>query len=175
MLIFHTYLYVFITIIFVCIHNHRGNDTHTHLENTTPAHYITWSCPVWYHGKLSMIYDVHYHIVPLGIWEEFYKCNFQTHFTNWLLKYFQLIIGPRGVPQNPIDDKSTLVEVMTCCRHAINHCLALCYTSEIWYVISNYIHYKVWGEITYPFQVWEWICNFIPHFTGHVITYPCWD
>ena len=46
--------------------------------------------------------------------------------------------------------------------------------------ISNYIHYKVWDEITYPFpnfnvEVWEWISNFIPHFIGHVITYPCWD
>ena len=49
--------------------------------------------------------------------------------------------------------------------------------------ISNYIQYKVWGEITYPFpdfngctvEVWEWISNFIPHFTEHVITYPCWD
>ena len=49
--------------------------------------------------------------------------------------------------------------------------------------ISNYIHYKVWDEIIYPFlnfngatvDVWEWISNFIPHFTGYVITYPCWD
>ena len=49
--------------------------------------------------------------------------------------------------------------------------------------ISNYTHYNVWDEITYPFlnfngatvEVWEWISNFIPHFTGHVITYPCWD
>ena len=48
--------------------------------------------------------------------------------------------------------------------------------------ISNYIHYKVWGEITYPFpnfngatvEVWEWISNFIPHFSGHVISYPRW-
>ena len=47
--------------------------------------------------------------------------------------------------------------------------------------ISNYINYKVWDEITYPFpnfngytvEVWEWISNFIPHFTGHMITYPC--
>ena len=38
--------------------------------------------------------------------------------------------------------------------------------------ISNYIHYKVWHEITYPFpnfngatiEVWEWISNFIPQF-----------
>ena len=49
--------------------------------------------------------------------------------------------------------------------------------------ISNYIHYKVGDEITYPFlnfngatvEVKEWISNFISHFTGHVITYPCWD
>ena len=49
--------------------------------------------------------------------------------------------------------------------------------------INNYIHYKVWDEITYPFlnfngaivDVWEWISNFIPHYTWHVITYPCWD
>ena len=45
--------------------------------------------------------------------------------------------------------------------------------------ISNYIHYKVWGEITYPFpnssgltfEVRVWINNIIPHFTGHA--YPC--
>ena len=49
--------------------------------------------------------------------------------------------------------------------------------------ISDYIHFKVWGEINYPFpnfngatvEVWEWISNFIPHFTWHVITHPCWD
>ena len=49
--------------------------------------------------------------------------------------------------------------------------------------ITNYIHYNVWDEITYPFpnfngttiEVWKWISNFIPHFPGEVITYPCWD
>ena len=49
--------------------------------------------------------------------------------------------------------------------------------------ISNYIHYKVWDEITNPFlnfngatvEVFEWISNFIPHLTGRVITYPCYD
>ena len=47
----------------------------------------------------------------------------------------------------------------------------------------NYIHYKMWVEIAYPFpnfngctvEVWEWISNFIPHFTMYVITYTCWD
>ena len=36
--------------------------------------------------------------------------------------------------------------------------------------ISNYIHYKVWDEITYPFpnfsgttiEIWKWISNYIP-------------
>ena len=49
--------------------------------------------------------------------------------------------------------------------------------------ISNYIHYKVWDEITYPFpnfnsatiEVWEWISNFILLFIDHMITYPYWD
>ena len=49
--------------------------------------------------------------------------------------------------------------------------------------ISNYIHHKLWDEITYKFlnlndatvEVWEWKCNFIPHFSGVVITYPCRD
>ena len=48
---------------------------------------------------------------------------------------------------------------------------------------SNYIHYKVWDEITYPYsnfngatvEVWEWISYFILHFTGYVITYKYWD
>ena len=45
--------------------------------------------------------------------------------------------------------------------------------------LINYIHYKVWDEITNPFpnfnggaiEVWEWISNFTPPFNGHVITY----
>ena len=40
--------------------------------------------------------------------------------------------------------------------------------------MSNYIHYKVWYEITYPssnfkvaaIEVWEWIDNFIAHLLG---------
>ena len=50
-------------------------------------------------------------------------------------------------------------------------------------LISKYINYKVWNEITYQFpnfngctvEVWEWIINFIQHFIGHVVTYPCWE
>ena len=49
--------------------------------------------------------------------------------------------------------------------------------------ISNYTHYKVCDEITYPFpnfngctvEVCEWISNFIPPAIGYVITCLCWD
>ena len=47
--------------------------------------------------------------------------------------------------------------------------------------VSNYINYKVWDKIAYPFPncnsatIWEYISNSIPHFTRHVITYPCYE
>ena len=49
--------------------------------------------------------------------------------------------------------------------------------------ISNCIHCKVRGEITYPFphvngktvEILRWIYNFNPHFIRYVITYACWD
>ena len=48
--------------------------------------------------------------------------------------------------------------------------------------MSNYIHDRVWDEITCPFYKLQrcnrWtlgrIHNSIPHFIGHVITFPCW-
>ena len=48
--------------------------------------------------------------------------------------------------------------------------------------ISDYIHYIMWNEITYPIpnfngvtvEVWERVSNFIPCFTGHMVTYTCW-
>ena len=56
--------------------------------------------------------------------------------------------------------------------HAISHC-----TLPVW--LTNYIHHRLWGEITYPYfpnfsgvaiEVWVWISNFISHFPGRVIT-----
>ena len=49
--------------------------------------------------------------------------------------------------------------------------------------ISNYIYFKMWGYITYPFRIFSsaavdvlyWISNLIPHFTGYMMSYPCWD
>ena len=47
--------------------------------------------------------------------------------------------------------------------------------------IIDYVHCKVWGEITYPFPnfngavVWKLMGNFIPCFTGHIVTCWCWN
>ena len=49
--------------------------------------------------------------------------------------------------------------------------------------ISNYAHYEVWDEITYPFlnyngctiDVWEWINKFVQHSILDVIIHSCWN
>ena len=49
--------------------------------------------------------------------------------------------------------------------------------------MSNYLHYKVSDEITYPFpnfnsaavEVWELVSNFIQDFRGYVITSTGWN
>ena len=46
--------------------------------------------------------------------------------------------------------------------------------------ISNYIQYKVWNEINYPFPIFNGliliiISNFITQSTEYGITRPCWD
>ena len=51
--------------------------------------------------------------------------------------------------------------------------------TEIHTWINNYIHYKVWDEMTYPFpnfngctvEILDRISNLTPHFTGLAITY----
>ena len=63
------------------------------------------------------------------------------------------------------------------------YCWAPFYLTLIPAWISNYTHYKLWDEITYPFlnfngctiEVQQWISNLISHFIMDVITYPCWD
>ena len=60
----------------------------------------------------------------------------------------------------------------------VTRCMA---TAKAW--ISNYVHYKVWDEIIYPFpnfngctvEVWELISKFNKRFLMDVITYPCWN
>ena len=46
----------------------------------------------------------------------------------------------------------------------------LFYNLAAW--LSNYIHYKIWDQITYPFQwrleIWELMNNSISQFTWHV-------
>ena len=52
-------------------------------------------------------------------------------------------------------------------------------STPVW--ISDYIRYKVWGEIIYVFQNFNgvavegfgWVSYFIPSSTGYVVTCPC--
>ena len=77
---------------------------------------------------------------------------------------------------------STSVEMIVEWYHTTRHNLGPLTNMDVAW-ITNYIHYNVWEEITYPFpnfngytvEAWEWISNFILYFTGHVITYPCCD
>ena len=88
------------------------------------------------------------------------------------------------------DDQLTLVQVLAWCHQATSHYLNQCWPrfqchlaslgpNELipaW--INNYIYYKMWDEIIYPFpnykgctvDVWEWISNLFPHFIGHMIS-----
>ena len=58
------------------------------------------------------------------------------------------------------------------CHNVISGCSEFCNLNPAW--ISDYVHYKMWDEITYPFPningatvaVWEWVSNLIPHFTS---------
>ena len=68
-------------------------------------------------------------------------------------------------------------------KNRLHGLLLLAWINLISAWISEYIHYKLWEEITYPFpnfngctvEVWEWIWNFLPHFIMNVFTYLCWD
>ena len=98
-------------------------------------------------------------------------------------------------PRLPLDDWSqSPTTVWTCVISSsigagsdiiLTPCVLHCFQGPLllkpaW--ISNYIYYKLWGEITYPFQnckgtaveVLKLISNFVPYFTGHEITYSCW-
>ena len=108
------------------------------------------------------------------------------------------------MPVDFTDDQSTLVQLMAWCRQARFYLVSFnsipVYANQLWSFyqwdlfcqmestiiiswMSNYIHYKVWDEVTYSFpnfsgaavEVWDWKRNFIVHFTGHMITYYPWD
>ena len=91
-------------------------------------------------------------------------------------------VSKRGHSTVHDDDLTTNSAGPLACPLLIFHLEPLLLTSvPTW--ISNYIHYIVWDEITYPFpdfngvtiEGWEWISKFTQRFPGHVITYPCWD
>ena len=56
----------------------------------------------------------------------FWKCNFQSCFTDWYL-YIFYDNDLRWMPQNLTDDKSTLVQVMAWCSQVASHYLNQCW------------------------------------------------
>ena len=57
----------------------------------------------------------------------FWMCNFQTHFSDLISHVFVMKLPFRGMPEAILDDKSTLVQVMTWCSQATTH-----YLSQSW-------------------------------------------
>ena len=120
-----------------------------------------------------------YHLTKLQI--QFIKCHKQIH----------LEMNTRAAFASNQHELNKVELVMTKIRNSL-HFLLLVHDARSsfrwygWTLIpawkSNYNHYKVWYELTYPFpnfngaaiEIWEWINNFILHFTGHVITNLCW-
>ena len=54
---------------------------------------------------------------------------FQAHSMNWYLEH--LCNWSEVMPQNPIDDKSTLVQVMAWCHQAPSHYLSQCWPKSM--------------------------------------------
>ena len=65
------------------------------------------------------------------------------------------------------------------CVYVLMYACIFVANKGIWVWISNYFHYEIFGEITYPFpnvnaatvEVWEWISNFILAY-GDLISWP---
>ena len=114
--------------------------------------------------------------------------TFKHIFLNENVRY-SIKISPKFFPTSPINNIPALGQIMAWYRPGdmplsepimVRLPTHICITRPQW---VNYIHFKMWDEITYPFpnfngatvEVWESLSNFIPHCTGHVIAYPCWD
>ena len=65
-------------------------------------------------------FGVSYNFMQMG--SNLTKSNIQTHLTDWCHKYF-LILCSHVNSKDPINDKSTLVQVTAWCRQAASHYL----------------------------------------------------
>ena len=105
-----------------------------------------WKCRLWKRGHfclgLNVLIHLPTHADKMG--QNYRKWKFYKQFCLWKLVDFSIFS-------------------MTC-----NPWMMINETA--W--INDYIHYKVWDEITFLFsnfngvmvKVWEWIIDFIPHF-----------
>ena len=70
-------------------------------------------------------------IGPWEMWRQFCKYIFQTHFTRIDVFSTSCEICLRWVPHDPIDDKSTLDQVMAWCRQATSHYMRKCWPRSL--------------------------------------------
>ena len=123
-------------------------------------------------------------------WESSFLWKLRCHWLKFLRRVAKTLViqGPGALAQKPcqpgrgLDTSWRLCDVIVVCVCILQGPILLTCFNLIPVWICDYIHYKSWDEITYPFpnfngatvEVWEWVSNFISRFTRHVITYPYW-
>ena len=92
------------------------------------------------------------------------NCIYDFREQDYLLCHLQLVevlaYGMKFEPNRGLEPfyQNKLTSVMA--SNYWNHwsiCKLQCATVEVWECISNYTHYKVWDEITYPFPKLQWL------------------
>ena len=78
----------------------------------------------WYPAGLELYYSNH---CPLGTWLWFQRCKFPLKLGNLYLEYSNK--QWHGLPEDFVDSKSTLIQVMYWCRHLSYHYLISCWQS----------------------------------------------
>ena len=80
-------------------------------------------------GSVDRLVGIMNSLVPE--WRQFCKYIFQTHFTRIDVFSTSCEICLRWVPHDPIDDKSTLDQVMAWCRQATSHYMRKCWPRSL--------------------------------------------
>ena len=96
-------------------------------------------------------------IIMNSLWPETCKSNFISVFIKIILQsdIFRVLpaklVCEDWVPQNPFDDKSTMVQVMAWCLQATSHCLSPCWAISM---SSCDVNRPQWFNKTF-----NWFCN----------------
>ena len=135
-----------IVVVIIVIHCRRRYHHHHHYHHHHPHHHGPWwvctlctqqpcnnymsfgresitritGYPLAECRNTDMVSNTHWFLTDV----EEKQVHFQTHWTTWYLEHFPWNWWNRWVPQKPIHDKSTLVQVMAWCRQAASHYLS---------------------------------------------------